>query len=254
MDFQINTKKGQVTIFIIVAIVIVIAIVALFIFREDLVKVLGKEINVQDEIQSCVEESISSAIPQIIANAADPNPQKSIRYRGVNYTYICYQENDYLPCYNTHPLMKKTITELIKEETKEEIATCFLSVLEDASAKGYTIKEGSLDYSIKLVPGSVIVTVKKDIDLTLEESSQSYNDFSFEIDSNLFELMSLTSEIVNYESQYCEFDYHNYMIIYPEYSIQRVIYDSSKIYSLEYIDSKEKIKFAVRGCVVPPGI
>jgi len=249
-----DQKKGQVTIFIILGIVIVLAILAVFFFREDIIQIFKGDVEVQIQISSCVKEAIEPSIPKILDNAGDLEPELKIRYHGEEYNYLCYQKSDYLSCINTHPLLKKTATEALIEDTQEKVENCFTEVIEDLEARGYDVEEGELGYFLKLVPGDIIVTLKKTLEISREDTTESYEDFSFEITSRTYELLSLNSEIVNQEAQYCYFDYNSYMLLYPKYTITRTDYNFSKIYTILHEETNEKTKFAVRSCVIPPGI
>ena len=64
----------------------------------------------------------------------------------------------------------------------------------------------------------------------------------------------MAHEIVSQESQFCYFEYLGYMLLYPEYKIDKFrTSDETIIYTIDHKDSKEMFRFAVRGCVIPPG-
>ena len=247
-------KRGQVTIFIMLGILIVGAIITLFIFRQDIVNAVKGELDATSQLSSCVEEAITPSVQKVLENSGELELKLSIKYRGQSYNYLCYQENDYLPCINNYPLLKRTATEKITEDTEEKVELCFVDLIDEIKSRGYEISEGDLDYSLELVPSSIKVNLKKSLTISRESSSESFEDFSFEIPSKLYELLSLSSDIVNSESQYCEFDYGSYMLLYPQYTITRKTYDYSKIYTINHEKTNETTKFAIRGCVIPPGL
>lgn len=247
-------KDGQVTIFVILAIVIVAAVIFLFIFLREPESSPAEGVGLGSFIQRCAEESIENSVDLILKNGGEINPTQTIYYGGENYTYLCYQEDYYLPCYNLYPMLYEIIEEEIKENTRDDVQDCFNEMREDYQSRGFSVQGGAGDYSVSLFPGNVKVNLKKKIEISDRDSSQSFEEFGFEIVSPIYELASITREIVNSESQYCYFEYNGYMLLHPEYKIGRIDYGGSKIYNVLDRQTGKEFKFAVRGCVSPPGI
>jgi len=67
-------------------------------------------------------------------------------------------------------------------------------------------------------------------------------------------LVRIARDVVNSESQYCNFEYNGYMLLYPKYDIRRIDYSDSKIYRLIDRLSGDEFRFAVRSCAFAPGI
>ena len=85
------------------------------------------------------------------------------------------------------------------------------------------------------------------------------NDFkrvgSGDLSKALQGLWTAVQEAVSKEAQYCSFDYLGYMKVYPEIKIDKfTTQDGSIIYTMTHRDSEEFFRFAIRGCVFPPGI
>jgi hypothetical protein len=247
-------KRGQVTIFIVLGIIIVAGIFAAVFLRQDLLSIFGKNVEPKSQIQDCVGEALEPSMNLVLENAGDLEPILTKMYNGSKYNYLCYQANDYIPCINTHPMIKTTVEDSLIEDTYDDVEQCFTKLRDDLENRGYTIKEGDLTYSIELVPGNVKVNIQKKLDIKKEDSSQSFEDFSFEILSQMYGLFNMAREVVNQESQYCSFDYNGFMMLYPEYRITRVNYDNSLIYTAINEKSNEKIKFAIRSCTFPAGM
>lgn len=244
-------KKGQVTLFVIISIVIVVAILVVIFLREDIKKVFDPKLDLQTEIQKCVRLTIEDTLPLILKGAGELESSKTIKYQGKEYPYLCYQEGDYSLCYNLHPQLTETTAELIMETTFESVESCFDLALEDVKKKRYTVNEENINYSVSIIPGSILVTLLKPIILSKENSTQTYEDFSFEVYSEIYELFHLVRRIINEESQYCDFNVQGYSLLYQDYNITRTIYDYSKLYNIRAKNSNDEIKFAVRGCVMP---
>lgn len=252
MDSQM--KRGQVTIFVILGVLIVGAIIAAIFLRQDIVRLVSGEVEPKEFIENCVANALEPSINKVLENAGDLEPELTKMYQGKKYNYLCYQSGDYLPCVNTHPMIKNTAEQTLIKDSYSEIERCFVELRDEFEKRGYDVKEGDLDYSIELVPGSIIVNLAKSLDVSRSESSQSFEDFSFEISSQLYGLFNLAREVVNQESQYCYFDYNGFMMLYPEYRITRVNYDDTMIYTALNEKSNEKLKFAIRSCTFPAGM
>ena len=58
-------------------------------------------------------------------------------------------------------------------------------------------------------------------------------------------------EILNSESQYCDFNKASYMLIYPEIKIDLFVDEiGEKIYTVSYRNVNNFFRFAVRGCII----
>ncbi len=252
MDSQV--KRGQVTIFIILATLIVVAVIVAIVLRQDILNFFGGAVEPTASIKECVTEVLEPVTKQVLENAGELNPELSKMYNGSQYNYLCYQFVDYLPCINTHPMIKTLAEQALTEGTREGVEQCFDSLKKELEKRGHDTSFDDLTYSIELVPGKIEVNINRPTEISNEESYQSFEDFSFEILSQSYGLFNLAREIVNQESQYCYFDYNGFMILYPEYRITRLNYDNSLIYTAVHSDSNERIKFAIKGCTFPLGM
>lgn len=251
---MLRNKSGQVTIFVIVAIVMVVGIIAAIIFtgRNELIS--PKEISTEQSVEGCVKDAVENKLALILENGGEITPEKTISYLGEDYNYLCYQADYFLPCYNLKPALEMTIEEILKESTKSEVQSCFDKFRVEEESKGFSVVGGETTYSIDLLPGSVQVLLKKDIRVTDGSSSQEFSNFDFKILSQAYELIDVSRNIVNAESEYCYFEYSGYMLLHPEFNIRKAYSDDSKVYSVEQTRTKERFKFAVRSCAPKPGL
>jgi hypothetical protein len=247
-------KKAQVTLFVIFSILIVTGIIALFLLRGNIETSSLIEINPTKEIQDCARESVQNQLQKVLQNGGRDTPRDYINYSGEKYNYLCYQADFYQGCYNTHPMLEYITESEIRFNTLESIQNCFNNVRQDLEEKGYSVGGGSTNYSIDILLNKIRVTLEKKISISKGNSLQEFQDFSFEILSSASELIGFAREIVNTESQYCTSEYNGLMLLYPSIEIKKINYDNSKIYFLKNRKTQEQFKFAVRGCVFPPGI
>ncbi|MBT3642991.1 hypothetical protein HN604_00610 [archaeon] len=244
--------RGQVAIFIIVAIVIVAGILFLFLFlgRVDVEDPLS--VNPTKDIQLCVEDGIQEVVVEILANGGIYEPEHTFAYDGENYTYLCYQDADYLPCYNSFPGLETVIENEIYEQSKDRVDECFDLVGEDLERQGFLVEFGPREFSVDIFKSRIFVTLNRPMTLTHEETIRDFEVFDIEIISDLGSLVDIAREIINYEAQYCFYDYHWQMRLTPEININFIDFQTNKLYELENRVSHELFKFAVRSCPNQP--
>jgi hypothetical protein len=252
MGVKIN-KKGQLTIFIILGIVLFIGIIAVILFYGK-VGVEPKSDIGPKAIDKCIKNAIQPSTEKVMANGGRISPDLFIKYRNETYNYLCYQSNYYLSCINHYPQLKEIVEQEIKKDSDGRVKKCFSDWKTDLENKGYTVSEGSLNWDVTLLPKRVVIKVDKRFDVSRGESSQSFTEFNQNIPSPFNELVAVAREIVNQESQYCNFEYNGFMLLYPEFDIKRIDYQDSKVYRITDRLSGKIFKFAVRSCTFPPGL
>jgi len=254
MDPQIKNKRGQVTLFIIMAVVIVAAVITIIFLNNKEVADVPTSVGPQQFIRNCLEEAIEEAIGGVLSGGGRISPTHTLFYYGEEYNYLCYQEDFYKTCYNTHPVLKKIVEKELLEEIRFDVQSCFDIVREDYEDENYQISGGATNYSIELLPGIVRISLRKKISISKGGTSQEFNNFDMEIPSPLYNLVEIAHNIVNGESQFCNFEYNGYMLIYPQYDIRRIGFNTNKVYRLIDRGTEQEFRFAVRSCAFPPGI
>ncbi|MCD4770877.1 hypothetical protein K8R30_00495 [archaeon] len=245
----IKMKRGQVTIFIIVGILLVASVLGFFFLTEGEGGFLSpSDLSPQEFVKVCVREAVEESIDKILLNGGEIEASKTILYKGEEWNYLCYINESYYPCYNIHPLLELQIEREIEEDIEDELGDCFDKMRESFEDEGFDVDEGAMSYSVDLLPGHVAVNLKKSVELSGETGTRSFEDFGVEIMSPIYDLVRVVREIVNGETEYCHFNYDTYSFVYPEYEIQRADYDYSKIYSVIDRRSGSEFKFAVRSC------
>lgn len=242
--------RGQVTIFVIIGIVIVVGLVALLLLMNDGVDILDTDTpNPTSSLQSCVREGIEDSVAKIYRNGGEIFPSFPTSYLGEEYNYLCYAgDNPDVNCYNLHPLLELQIEDRIRSDTLDEVQSCFDSLRSDLEGRGFDVTGSATEYFIDLVIGKIKVDLKKDITATKGDSTTAYSDFSFSINDPLYDLVRVTSNIVENEAQFCTFDRSTHMVFYPKYEINVARFGEDKFYRVKDRNSGEEFKFAVRSC------
>lgn len=246
------SKKAQVTIFFIVAIVIVAAVALFFLFRLEKSPFTPSavETNPQAFMSNCIEEEMRTNINLVLSQGGFIEPLKYHLFDNNKVTYLCYNPGSYAPCTNQHPMFIQEISKELNAEITPVIEQCFNEFETALTKQGYEISIGEyLDTSISLTLNKVFVDITKDLEITKNQETSTLNDMRLTYLSSLYNLASIANEIANGESEYCHFEARGFNILNPEYSVLvKKMSDSTKIYSIEDEKTKEKMYVATRGC------
>ena len=243
-------KRGQVTLFIIVGIVFVVGIVALVIFMWNVDVDSPVDLGPRAFVGKCVRDAIEESVVKVLVGGGEIVPSQSIMYMGHEWNYLCYQADNGLRCYNLHPMLEMKIESEIRQDTMDDVQDCFNVIAVDFENSGYDVSGGATNYSIDLLPGKIDINLEKDIEIVKDGVAQNFADFDTSVLSSTYNLIQIAREVVNSEFQYCNFEYNNYMLLYPKYDIRRIDYFGSKIYRLIDRASGDEFKFATRSCAM----
>ena len=101
----IYSKKGQVTIFIILGLILVVSFIIIFLLiNPPEIKVVDED-NPQAFIESCTRGAVEEAIDLLSKRGGDISPKGYISFKGEEITYLCYYNNFYEPFINQRPLL-----------------------------------------------------------------------------------------------------------------------------------------------------
>jgi len=258
---QIN-KRGQVTIFIIVATLVIVGIVLFFLIKNNIIPGIGggQEVNPKSFMQTCIDDELKKSVELISMQGGytQNNLNKTFQFSGekkpTDISYLCYNQNNYLPCVNQEPMLIQHLKKEIKEDISSEVRNCFDEMNKNLEKKGYVVEATYGGFSVDLSYGKVIVKVDASLTLTKSGQTTKQEEFSVIFPSKFYDLAVVAQEIVSQEAKYCNFEHLGYMLLYPQVDIDKFrTGDSTTFYTLIQKDSKEMFRFAVRSCVIPPG-
>ncbi len=251
---MVSNKRAQLTLFIIVGIMIVVAVVASLLLLAKDTGILSSSKNPRINFQSCVEDAVLTTSNKLLAQGGVLNPPHTISHLSHYYTYICYTADYYGRCYNYYPFLEELAENQIIEETEPIVVECFNEIIEDYERKGFSVTQRPLNYSVDVLPGKIELGIQKEITLEDDAGTETFKKFGFSMPTKLYELTQTVQRIITLESQYCYFDISSYMLLYPESNITRRDYTDSKIYQVADRNTQETYKFAVRTCPFAPGV
>lgn len=248
-------KRGQVTIFIIIAIVVV-AVAALIYFLVPKAETTTKtfdEKNPNAFIQFCLEDKIKDTAETVSLQGGDITPEHYFTYNNINIQYLCYTNENYETCVVQQPLLKQNIESEIENEIVEDVVSCFNSLKQSYEEKNYNVEIETGKTTIELLPKRIVTSF--DYVVTVSKSqTDRYNDFSVILNNNLYELISIANSITEWEATVGDIDPRTYMALYPDLKVEKNLRDDgTKIYILTDKNTESKFQFASRSLVFPPG-
>jgi Tfp pilus assembly protein PilE len=253
---NLKNKKGQLSLFVIVALMIVVIIAAVFLIIKKPGATISATEDPQAYIRSCVEKQLVIIEKQIFDNNGYFEVSKNFMiYYGKKVPYLCRSSEFYTPCMNQEPMMIEKIRKEIDTRITKESEACFDNLLKELNRKGYATKTNATLLDIKFEGNKLIANIEKPIVAKKGEETKVYNNFATEIQSPIYLIITTSQRVVDYESALCEFNNVNWMMNFKDVSVKRfVTSDGTKVYEVKDKPSSKKINFAVRSCIFPAGI
>src|SRR3990172_4021932 len=130
-----GTKKGQITVFIIVGIILVSSVILFFIFRSDLISQIpgGKGTSTNAFLSSCLEDDARASVNSILKNGGYVESPFYASFKFDKETekisYLCYNQDDYLPCVNQQPALLSRIEDEKKKKIKKKNKKIFFFII-----------------------------------------------------------------------------------------------------------------------------
>jgi len=247
-------NKGQVTIFIIIAILIVgLAVLFYFVIPRAEVTTVFDEKNPYAFIQTCLEDKIEDTIETISLQGGSLEPEHYIVHQDETVEYLCYTNEYYRACVMQQPLLKQHIESEIEDEVKEDVISCFNALRESYEEKNYNVNLESGRTTVELLPKRIVTSF--DYVLTVSKAqTDRYDSFSVVLNNNLYELVGITNSILESEALYGEAETTLYMNYYQDLKVEKSKKsDGSTVYILTDRNNEKKFQFASRSMVLPPG-
>lgn len=247
-------KRGQVTIFIIIAIIIIALGFLIYSFYPQIKSAIGGvEKNPISYIQTCLEDKIKDTASILAIQGGSLSPENYITYDNNKIEYLCYTNEYYVPCVVQQPMLKTHIESEIENEIKEDVESCFDSLKKSYEKKGYTVELKSGGKRIELLPERIVGTFNYSLSLT-KSSTEKYDSFVIMINNNIYELISIANSIIEWETTYGDAETTTYMMYYHNLKVEKDLEgNKGKIYVITDRDTGNKFQFAVRGQMWPAG-
>lgn len=242
-----SLKRGQVTLFIILVIMIVSIVLIFFLWiRPNYLTDRGGNLG----FEGCVLDASERAILELGLSAGFVNPEFTYTYLEEEVPYLCYTNEYYQTCVVQKPFLKQHFETNLKNFIREEVNTCYENSLNSLKEKGYEVVSGNLDYNISIEPRVVLISIEAPTSI----GTQNFARFNVRVNSQLYELLGISTSLLQYESVYGDSDTTSLLALYPEYLVRKMKRgDGTTIYTVEDKMSETKFRFASRSLAWPPG-
>jgi len=249
-------SRGQITIFIIIAIVIVGVAVLIYFLSSNTITSTNSGLDTNNPngfVQTCLQDEIQNTIDTVSSQGGSMNPEHYFTYNDIPIEYLCYTNENYKTCSVQQPLLKQHIELEIKAEINDEVASCFDALRKSYENKGYTVQIQTGTTKVELLPKRVATTMSYTLTVT-KSNTERYDSFNIVLNNNLYELVSIANSIVEWEATVGDADPSLYMSLYPDLRVQKNLRDDgTRIYVLTDRNTEDKFQFASRSVVFPPG-
>jgi hypothetical protein len=248
-------EKGQVTIFIIIALIVIALGILIYIYfpKVQTTLVISSE-NPATFIQECMEDEVEEIIGTISLQGGKLNPENSYLYENNKIDYLCYTNEDYIPCVVQQPMLKQSIENEIKNSIENQERSCFDLLKENFENKGYTVSLREGKTTVELLPKEISIIFEKRLVLT-KGDTETYDKLGVSIKNNLYELVSISNSILSMEIKYGDAETTIYMDYYHDLKVEKKKQtNGTTIYIITNRNTGNKFQFASRSVAWPPGI
>ncbi len=184
-----NGNFGQVTIYIIIAVILIAIVVLFFLFRGGVIpSPFGGqgESNPNEYLRGCLEDRVNEVVVELSHQGGSLNPTlyKNFKFeeesRAYKISYLCYNVNSYLPCVNQQPNLVGHFEEELGNEVGEEINSCFVKLKNSYTSAGYEKTEtGENTYEVQIIDGKILINYNQKLQFTKGETTKSFKKTSF---------------------------------------------------------------------------
>src|SRR3989344_6557121 len=255
MNMAEMKKGGQITAYIIVAIVIVVFGVLIYFLYPKISEIIAGDTEPSDYMRTCIQPELDRGLELISKQGGYINPEGYIEYRSVPIKYLCYTSRYYVPCYVQQPLLVAHVEKELQDLLKSKAEECAGELKDYYQTRGYQVTGGnSADVEVSIAPKRIDVQIDSPMTFT-KETTQEFQTFRFAKSSELYTLLMTAMSIIDFESTYGDSEVTIYMQYYPELQLRKMkLMDGSKIYSIKNVKTSETFTFASRSLAWPGGL
>ena len=256
-------KRGQVTIFIIVAVLLVAAIGLVFLIYNNRTSIDGGTTQKEsvEAYEDCINDYVSEANELIFDNSGFielpelnylvVNTEGYYRQEDVGrIPYLCYTDLNYARCIPQVPLLINHLEKEIRNYVEPNVDECFDFLEENLEESNYDVESGvARNFEVELREGVIRTSVDKSFTQSRAGEEEVFESFSSRLASPLYGMARVVHEIVNEESLKCNSDYIEIMSRNTGIKIDKFVTgENIRIYSVEDMITKRGWRFAIRGC------
>ncbi|MEN9626134.1 MAG: hypothetical protein RL557_462 [archaeon] len=248
-----ESKRSQVTIFIILGLLILIVVFLLF-FRNTAIADLFLGTSPVEQLEECMQVSLEEGSDIVMMQGGVIEPELYYLYEGNKLEYLCYTDESFKTCVMQKPLLKHSVEEALAQYVQPHLAGCLDEIKTALERQGNDITFKEATVQVELAPHSVIGSAQVDITIIKNDNRETYKTIKTEMGSPLYEFVILASEIINSEAKFGDVDTTSLMYKNRNIKVEKIKEgDETKVYILTDRESNKKFMFAVKSIPIPPG-
>ncbi len=251
---ELRGKRGQITIFVIVAVVLVLALLIFLLYPKISPILSGESFSPISYLRGCVEPDIKDNIATLAKNAGYESILDGYTlYQGEKVKYLCYSSENYKTCIVQQPMIKQNFENELKKIIEPKADACLESLKKEYEKRGYSVSASRTDSRVSIIPGKIRIDFLTPMTIT-KDKSQTYKGFEVGVTSEMYDLLFIAQSIIDFESTYGDSETTLYMQYYPDLKIEKTkLSEGTTIYKISNVLTKEEFIFASRSLVWPPG-
>jgi hypothetical protein len=242
-----NAKRGQLTLFVIVAIVIVFGILVFYLWIEPtyFVSEVGPL-----SFEDCVSEAMDEGLVKLSLTGGAISPSFFYLYEDNEVPYYCYTALPYKTCVVQQPLVKQNFEKQFIEYLDDKVNICYDESVDQLKELGYNVTTGDVELNLTIIPKRINV----EIIAPTTVAGQRFTDYKFNYPSEMYDVLMITTSLLQYEVTYGDSPISDLMFYYPHIIIDKFKQsDSTTVYVVTDKSSDIKFQFASRSLVWPAG-
>lgn len=236
-------KRGQVSVFAIVGLVAVLAIVLVFfLFREyqDKARLItnpkeylkSQLVDIKRVVSNCVDENTKSELQRLYDGGGHLNPIRYTDYYGKKVTFLCYKVKDNKPCYNMM-FDEVSVGMELRSVLGGEIKNCVDSGLEKFKHMDYEINTGKFSFGDIVFEGeTLLINIDYPIKLSKDVFVEEEDTFNVVMKTDFWDIAGLVSSVVNMEALGASVDLVDMNSNSNDYEIGRTVVEGGNVYMI----------------------
>lgn len=244
-------KRGQVSVFVIIGVVVLLTFVFLFFLRDEVIEKIRSNTDTEaylssqldrikiEVIDKCIQEETIAAIRVFGEQGGTFTPVHSAPLYAKNVNFLCKNIKGKDTCLN-QGFIHSDVEKYLQDYLNEAVFNCInLNAFEN---KDYEIKTGQFNLDLNVRFKEILVKVNYPITLTKGEKSAKYDNYEKIFAVPLGAFIEIVNKILDSEAKTGYFDpalFYSQYIVRWEYSYPH------KVYIIEPVDNSYKFQFAV---------
>lgn len=258
-SMRLKEKRGQIAIYVILAVVI-LGLIVLFYFLMNNKEEINYD-NPSDEkfsprayLDRCILEDFEKDLQILQKQGGYKNPEGYKMYLGDKVKYLCYTSENYKTCTVQQPFIKTHFEKELLLILQPKLEECLMNLKTRYEEEGYQVSMKKGNYSVEINPSSIDLKFNSLISVIKGEQTMTFQSFEISRPSKLYELLFTSETLVEFESVYGDSETTVFMRYYPDLSIEKIsLDDGTNIYKVSDVTTQETFVFASRSLVWPAG-